>query len=92
MKRGDALMQEAGIAAALLTPTACLQARQLLGWSTVRLSGESGVSTTTLRKIETGSTVSASVLRAIRIALESVGIVFGCDDNDGLTVQLRARS
>lgn len=72
----------------LLTPAACRQARRLLGWSTVRLSAQGGVSTTTMRRIEAGMPVGLGMRKAVLIALLGAGIEFG-SDVDGSAVRLR---
>jgi transcriptional regulator with XRE-family HTH domain len=87
---GHVVVAPDGTAAALLTPAICLQARKLLGWSIVRLSAESGISTTTLRRIEAGSTVGVHVLGALRTTFEGAGIEFRCAGTDAAAVRLKA--
>ena len=76
----------------------CLQikmARSALGWSTQKLSDESGVSARTLNRIETDEGfLSATIanLKLVEITLQAAGIEFIGDAGEGPGVRLWAKS
>lgn len=64
-----------------ITPEQCRLARELLGWSLVRLASRIGVSERTLQRFEQASEYKRSSLRrpsfiGLRTVLETAGIVF----------------
>ena len=67
-----------------MTPEQCRAARGWLDWSQSDLATASNVGLSTVRDYEKGRRVPiANNLSAIRIALESQGIVFLDQDKDG---------
>ena len=66
-------------------------ARSALGWSTHKLSAESGVSARTLNRIETSEgfeSVTTANLKIVEITLKAAGIEFIGDAGDGPGVRL----
>ena len=71
-----------------MTPAQCQAARELLGWSRMRLAVQAGVNTGTVDRLEHGrSKPQPHTLAALRDALEAAGIEFTNGDAPG--VQLR---
>jgi len=72
-----------------LTPGQCRAARELLGWTTWRLSGRTTVSVPRLRQFEAGKRdLSPETLSALRAVLEAEGVTFERDDGSGRGVRL----
>ena len=66
-------------------------ARSALGWSTQKLSDESGVSARTLNRIETGEgflSATTANLKLVEMTFKAVGIEFIGDAGDGPGVRL----
>lgn len=70
-----------------LTARMCRRARQLLGWSTMRLGAEAGLSDVTVRNLEKGGVMQAHTLSAIRGAMEAAGIAFTNADATGVRLR-----
>lgn len=69
-------------------------ARLALRWSVQELSGRSGVSTSTIKRVEAGNgvpSISARNLALIQTALEAAGIEFigSPDDAPGIRIHVR---
>ncbi|OQM77576.1 helix-turn-helix domain-containing protein [Manganibacter manganicus] len=68
-------------------------ARGLLDWSQMRLGVASHLSESTIRDFEKGRRIpSVNNLAAIRVALESAGVLFIDQNGNGPGVRLRDRS
>jgi hypothetical protein len=80
------------LAAGLITPNQCREARRLLGWSRHRLTALCEVSVYFIASFERGKEVSQGKVDAIRAALEAAGVEFIEQNGGGPGVQLRARS
>ncbi len=68
-------------------------ARALLRWSAQKLADESGVSWTTIQRMESAEDVpsaTARSLKAIQDALESAGVIFIDAGEEGPGVRLKA--
>lgn len=65
-------------------------ARGLVNWSVRKLAERSGVHRNTVTNIETGRSVDARSLGAIREALEAEGVVFISENGEGVGVRLKA--
>src|SRR5476649_640864 len=60
------------------------EARELLGWTRDRLAGASGLSPTTISRLEAGKLLStARLLSSIRCALEDFGVIFVDENGEG---------
>ena len=76
----------------------CVQikmARSALGWSTQKLSDESGVSARTLNRIETDEgflSATTANLKLVEITLQAAGVEFIGEAGDGPGVRLWANS
>ena len=76
----------------------CVQikmARSALGWSTQKLSEESGVSARTLNRIETSEgflSATTANLKLVEMTLNAAGIEFIGDAGEGPGVRLWAKS
>ena len=69
----------------MITPDQCLEARELLGWSRVRLGSRCGLSHTSLRRFEVGVLFPKSEsLAAIERALNEAGVEFTDGDQPGV--------
>ena len=69
-------------------------ARALLRWSAQKLADESGVSWTTIRRMESVEGVpsaTARSLKAIQDTLEGAGVIFISEDDEGPGVRLKKR-
>jgi transcriptional regulator with XRE-family HTH domain len=77
---------------ASLTPEQVRGARQLLGWSRIRLSSRIGVShATAIARYEDGKGRSRSLdLVVIRTVLEAAGVTFVDENVEGPSVRLRS--
>ena len=67
-------------------------ARALLRWSAQKLADESGVSWTTIQRMESAEDVpsaTAKNLKAIQDTLENAGVIFIDEDDEGPGVRLR---
>lgn len=58
------------------TPTHCVQARAMLGWSADQLSREAGVSVEDVQRFEAQQDVPEATRLALTYRLESQGLVF----------------
>jgi len=70
-------------------------ARSALGWSTQKLSEESGVGARTLNRIETSEgflTATTANLKLVEMTLNAAGIEFIGDADDGPGVRLWSKS
>jgi transcriptional regulator with XRE-family HTH domain len=66
------------------------EARELLGWTRDRLAGASGLSPTTISRLEAGELLStARLLSSIRCALEDFGVEFIAENGGGAGARLR---
>ena len=68
-------------------------ARALLRWSAQKLADESGVSWTTIQRMESAEDVpsaTARSLKAIQDTLENAGVIFIDADEEGPGVRLKA--
>lgn len=76
-----------------MTPEQCRQARELLGWTRIRLASRAGRSDATIKTFETGQ-CNAHVLtrQAIRSALEAAGVEFIYDNGSGPGVRMKKAS
>jgi transcriptional regulator with XRE-family HTH domain len=74
-----------------LTPEQVRAARQLLGWSRIRLSSRIGVShATAIARYEDGKGRSRYLdLAIIRTVLEAAGVTFVDENGEGSSVRLR---
>lgn len=74
-----------------ITPMQVRGARAMLGWSLLDLARASGVSVSTVKRIETLGAVmpSGSVHSTVTQTLEQAGATFLVDDGDGAGVRLR---
>jgi transcriptional regulator with XRE-family HTH domain len=74
-----------------LTPEQVKAARELLGWTRVRLAFRAGVvSENTIRRYEAGEGAAATLdLVAVRQILESAGVIFVEENGEGPGVRLR---
>jgi transcriptional regulator with XRE-family HTH domain len=73
-----------------MTPEQCRQARDLLGWPTQRLAGQSSTSDASVRKYEgRRGPLRKSTLVAIRAALEAAGVEFIPENGGDAGVRLR---
>lgn len=66
-------------------------ARGLVDWSVRQLAEHAGVHRNTVTNIETGKSVDARSLGAIRDALEAAGVEFIPENGGGAGVRLRER-
>ncbi len=74
----------------MITPDQCLEARELLGWSRVRLGSRCGLSHTSLRRFELGVWFPKSErLAAIQRAMEAAGVIFVEENGEEPGVRLR---
>ena len=64
-------------------------ARQLLGWSQVRLAGHSNLAESSISRFEIGGHLPPIKVAAIRQALETAGVEFIEDNDGGASVRLR---
>jgi ribosome-binding protein aMBF1 (putative translation factor) len=73
-----------------ITPGQVRAARQLLGWSRVRLSARIGVSIPIVSRYEDGGGQSPALdLATVRATFELAGVEFIAEDAGGLGVRLR---
>lgn len=75
------------------TPAQIRGARAMLDWSMVELAKSSGVSVSTIKRLEDGAmpSVSVRVLALLRIAMEDDGVQFLPDEGSGPGLRLRVR-
>lgn len=65
-------------------------ARGLLGWSQVQLAKASGLSEPTVKRIEGGKVpVSEDARAALRLAMETAGVIFVEENGEGPGVRLK---
>jgi transcriptional regulator with XRE-family HTH domain len=72
-----------------LTPEQVKAARQLLGWSFLKLASRVGVSESAIRLFASGVKLALLDLAAIRRALEAAGVIFIEESGEGPSVRLR---
>ena len=73
-----------------MTPEACTQARELLGWTRYEMASRARCSSETVKNFETGRYPgSARTRRAIRTALEAAGVEFVAESGDVFSVTLQ---
>ena len=68
-------------------------ARALIRWSAQKLADESGVSWTTIQRMESAADVPSAMarnLKSIQDTLEDVGVIFIDADDEGPGVRLKA--
>jgi transcriptional regulator with XRE-family HTH domain len=70
------------------TPEQVKAARQLLGWSVLKLATRVGVSESAVRLFESGVNLALLDLEAVRTLLESAGVEFIADKEEGPGVRL----
>jgi hypothetical protein len=70
----------------LMTADQCGRARAALGWSVNTLAGASGLSRSSVRRLEHGDIIGTNTILAIQRALEAAGVEFTPDGG----VRLRA--
>lgn len=63
--------------------------RAALSWSVQQLSHASGVNRNTIAKYEAGQEVRVSTVNALRLTLESAGVIFIDENGQGPGVRLR---
>ncbi len=74
----------------MITPDQCLEARELLGWSRVRLGSRCDLSHTSLRRFELGVWFPKSErLAAVQHAFEAAGVIFVEENGEEPGVRLR---
>jgi len=64
-------------------------ARAALNWSIQQLSTRSGVNRNTITKYESGGDVRLSTINAMKLTLESAGVLFIEENGEGPGVRLR---
>jgi transcriptional regulator with XRE-family HTH domain len=67
-------------------------ARALIRWSAQKLADESGVSWTTIQRMESAADVPSAMarnLKSIQDTLEDAGVIFIDEDDEGSGVRLR---
>ena len=75
-----------------ITPAQIRGARGMLDWSMMELARAAGVSVSTVKRIDDARTVvSPTKLAMVQDALESAGIEFLGDEEDGRGVRLKPR-
>jgi transcriptional regulator with XRE-family HTH domain len=75
-----------------ITPGHVKAARQLLGWSVLRLATRVGVSESAVRLSESGITLALLDFDTVRTVLEAAGIEFIAENGGGAVVRLRKRT
>ncbi len=70
------------------TPEQVKAARQLLGWSVLKLATRVGVSESAIRLFELGVNLAVLDLEAVRTVLESAGVEFIAENEEGPSVRL----
>lgn len=74
----------------MITPAQIRAARALIGWKQTELASAAGLSEMSVKNIERGTTdPRVSTLEAIKMALESAGVIFIASNGDGPGVRLR---
>jgi transcriptional regulator with XRE-family HTH domain len=72
-----------------LTSEQVKAARQLLGWSVLKLASRIGVSESAVRLFESGVNSALLDLEAVRAVFESAGVEFVEEHDGGASVRLR---
>jgi hypothetical protein len=73
-----------------LTPGQVKAARELLGWTRVRLAARGNAGEGAIRRYENGRGIAATLnLTTVRSALESAGVIFVEENGDGPGVRIR---
>ncbi|QDG94387.1 PAS domain S-box protein (plasmid) [Rhizobium sp. NIBRBAC000502774] len=86
----DEMRRSREMNAAYLEPAQIRAARSLLGWSTARLAKETGVSFSTVRRMEIStSKIRKAALLRVREVLNLQGVTFSQDLEGGITVGFR---
>jgi ribosome-binding protein aMBF1 (putative translation factor) len=75
-----------------ITPEQVKAARQLLGWSVLKLASCVGVSESAVRLFESGVNLALLDLDAVRTVVEAAGVEFIAENGEGPGVRLRKRS
>ncbi len=60
----------------MLTPAQIRMARAALGWSTVKLAREAGITANTVTRVENGGNATIETLSKIKSAFEQAGVVW----------------
>ena len=72
-----------------ITPEAVKAARQLLGWSVLKLASRVGISESAVRLFESGINSALLDPNAMRTVLEAAGLEFVEENGEGPGVRLR---
>lgn len=64
-------------------------ARAAVGWGVRELAEKAGVTANTVTRIENGADAKQSTLNAMRLALETAGVIFIEENGEGPGVRLR---
>jgi transcriptional regulator with XRE-family HTH domain len=73
-----------------ISPERCRAARLLLGWSRDKLAGVSGISASSIARLETGTgRLHISIPSTIQRVLENAGVEFIVEGGGGRGVRLR---
>jgi transcriptional regulator with XRE-family HTH domain len=73
-----------------ITPEQVRAARQLLGWTVVRLAARADASELAVRRYENGRGIGGRIdLTSIREMLEAAGVEFIAENRDGAGMRLR---
>lgn len=73
----------------ILLAVQCKMARAAIGWGVRDLAKEAGVSPDTIARLERGEELKASIIEAIRSALETAGGEFIPENGGGVGARLR---
>jgi transcriptional regulator with XRE-family HTH domain len=75
-----------------ITPEQVKAARELLGWTLVRLAARADASELAVRRYENGRGIGGRIdLTSIREALESAGVEFIAETGEGPGVRMKAK-
>ncbi|SFK83616.1 helix-turn-helix transcriptional regulator [Methylocapsa palsarum] len=66
-------------------------ARGLLGWSQPVLAGASGISISTIKRLEADKSATQANRRAVIAALEAAGVIFVDENGEGAGVRLKKK-
>lgn len=72
-----------------MTPVQIRMARAAVGWGVRELAEKAGVTANTVTRIENGADAKQSTLNAMRLALETAGVIFIEENGEGPGVRLR---
>ena len=72
-----------------MTPVQIRMARAAVGWGVRELAEKAGVTANTVTRIENGADAKQSTLNAMRLALETAGVIFIQENGEGPGVRLR---